>query len=118
MIRVLSNVKLDNLQPQMVLAVQIIATRSATCIITAGSDGKHMIGSKHYTGKALDFRVHHLFTEYPTAARALALQGWAQGIREDLGSCFDVILEDVNEANEHLHVEYDPKPTPVPSEPV
>lgn len=69
--------------------------------ITAGSNGKHMQGSKHYSLEALDFRTHHL-TSIETAALI-------KEIRSRLGPDYDVIFEDVGKENEHGHVEYDPK---------
>lgn len=69
-------------------------------IITSGNDGKHMLNSKHYTDEALDFRTHHL---EPSMKEQLERE-----VKLRLGSDYDVILEDLNGPNEHMHVEYDP----------
>jgi hypothetical protein len=71
------------------------------CVITTGMDGTHSHGSEHYTGLALDYRLHNV----PQATRELIV---AQ-VRESLGPDFDVIWEALGTPNEHLHVEYDPK---------
>jgi hypothetical protein len=62
--------------------------------ITSGMDGKHKVGSKHYIGQALDFRL--LGAQTDTFRQALARR---------LGPAYQVLLE-----VDHVHVEYDPKP--------
>ncbi len=66
--------------------------------ITSGNDSTHMKGSKHYEGKALDFRVHGI--PQPTQ------QVIAKAVQEALSPEFFVLLEDSGKANEHLHVEF------------
>lgn len=66
-------------------------------VLTSGRDGKHSWGSKHYADCAWDFRTN-FFPNVVTKQKA------AEGIRDRLGSDFDVVLETT-----HLHVEYDPK---------
>ena len=56
-------------------------------VITAGDDGKHMVGSKHYEGLAVDIR-------FPLRDE----------IRATLGPDWDVVWE-----KDHIHAEYDPK---------
>lgn len=68
--------------------------------VTSGNDKVHMPGSKHFTDDALDFQTKHL----PTKAK----HEWAAAVKKRLGRGYDVILEDEDESNEHLHVEYDP----------
>jgi hypothetical protein len=63
--------------------------------ITSGTDGKHMPGSKHYTGEALDIRTSNL-TRTNRERVLVALKG-------RLGPQYDVVLE-----KDHIHVEYDP----------
>jgi hypothetical protein len=55
---------------------------------------KHKVGSKHYIGQALDFRL--LGAQTDTFRQALARR---------LGPAYQVLLE-----VDHVHVEYDPKP--------
>ena len=57
--------------------------------VTAGTDGKHMAGSKHYDGLAADLR-------FPLRDE----------IKAALGPGWDVVWE-----KDHIHVENDPKPT-------
>lgn len=75
------------------------------CVITSGADSKHTVNSKHYARpmQALDFRTKHLSPEHKDSFyRMVAFR---------LGLDYDVILESKGKPNEHLHVEWDPKPT-------
>ena len=58
-------------------------------IVTAGTDGKHRVGSLHYLGLAADLR-------FPLRDE----------IRAALGPDWDVVWE-----SDHVHVEFDPKST-------
>ena len=62
--------------------------------VTSARDGKHMKGSKHYTGEAIDIRTRDMVDEI----------GTAQVIKRYLGKDYDVIFE-----KDHIHIEYDPK---------
>jgi hypothetical protein len=64
-------------------------------VITAGSDGTHMAGSKHYTGEAIDVRSKTL--------SAVAKHALVKGLRDELGERFTVLLEDEGRPNEHVH---------------
>ena len=72
----------------------------ADMVITSGRDGTHRDGSLHYVDRALDFRTKHL-----TRTQKVALR---DTVRTRLGKGYDVILESVGKAQEHLHVEHDP----------
>lgn len=65
-------------------------------VITSGTDGKHMKGSKHYTGEALDVRTSNI----PKGEVGLVLNR----LQTRLGSDYQVLLE-----ADHIHVEFDPK---------
>lgn len=67
--------------------------------ITAALDGKHMQGSLHAKGLALDFRTNDLS---PSEAGRLTVV--ATKVLEPLG--YDVVHETIPE---HLHIEFDPK---------
>lgn len=69
--------------------------------VTSGSDPGHMHGSKHYTNEALDVRSKTV----PTALK----HKWLAVIKRRLGRDYDVILEHEGKAQEHFHIEYDPK---------
>ena len=68
--------------------------------VTSGNDSKHMAGSKHFSNEALDFRTKSLSTDQK--------HNWKEAIQARLGSKYQCILEFENQANEHLHCEYDP----------
>jgi hypothetical protein len=89
----------------LVIAAAVINSANAIglekdMVITAGTDGQHRRGSKHYTGEALDIRTK-------TLTRAERV-GFIAHLKRKLGANYDVVLEDVGRANELLHVERDP----------
>jgi len=66
-------------------------------VITAGHDQKgHSPTSDHYSGDALDLRCN--------AVSETACKKWVIGLANALGSGYDVIFEDWNSANSHVHV--------------
>jgi hypothetical protein len=66
-------------------------------VITSGSDGVHMKGSRHYTGEALDLRCHTMNATIRSALIA--------SLRQALGPQFTVLLEDRGQPQEHLHIQ-------------
>lgn len=102
MIRVKEGVDISNLQPQMLLALynahELYRVRGADLWITSSREGKHMPGSLHYAGLAVDLRVWNL-PHAERDGRAIATE-----LGEALGRDYDVLYE-----GDHLHVEYDPK---------
>ena len=99
-------VKLDGLKPE---AERILNTAGeiwkdhfpdVDCVCTSALDGRHMKGSLHYQGLAVDLRTHTLPGGYKGegAKKATAL------LRAYLGADYDVVLEAT-----HIHVEFDPK---------
>ena len=70
--------------------------------ITAGTNGKHMVGSKHYTGEALDVRTKN----FPSKR---SKQDFIAAVLLRLGPGYEMFLEDVGGVNEHAHVQWDPK---------
>jgi hypothetical protein len=92
-------------QPQAAVMAQIVegcyAAINVPCVVTAGSDGIHMVGSLHYKGLAMDFRTSNV----PEPSRAELVLA----IRAALGAEFDVVLE-----TDHIHAEWQPK-TPDPA---
>lgn len=70
-------------------------------VITSGNDSKHMAGSLHFKGRALDFRGRNL-----TLAQGMALDA---EVTRRLGKGYDVIFENPGPlSSRHLHVEFDP----------
>lgn len=70
--------------------------------ITATTDGKHMSGSKHYTGNAIDVGIRSSST-FQFFAKAIQL-ALVAAIKAVLGPDYDVVLE-----SDHIHIEHDPK---------
>lgn len=104
MLRILG-ARVLGLRPEVVLALICINDQyravGADCIIRYGIDGEHSRGSEHYTGLAVDLRIHNV----PQEKRA----DLVARIRDALGPDYDVLWEAVGTSNEHLHVEFDPK---------
>jgi hypothetical protein len=83
-------------------AVSRLALPVRRVVITSGNDGKHMKGSKHYTYAALDFRTKN----FPDLESKRA---FVRALQAELGPDYDVLLEGLGTANEHIHAEWDPK---------
>lgn len=66
-----------------------------TAIITSTTDGRHMLGSKHYKGLAVDLRTRDLTME--VRSRYYFALSYA------LRKLCDVVAE-----TDHIHVEYSP----------
>lgn len=86
----------------------IYASFGVDLVVTSLRDGRHMTGSLHYSGNAVDFRRWDLDAKGKTSAAAAAL-------RSQLGRCYQVLIE-----GDHIHVEYEcakstPSPQPLPS---
>lgn len=67
-------------------------------VVTAGFDGSHKIGSKHYEGNAFDMRT------WKTLYNSNQLNNLVENLRSNLGNDYDIVLHST-----HLHIEYDPK---------
>ncbi len=98
-----AGVRLDMLQPQIVLAAVIVneiyAAHETECIITSCNDSVHKDDSLHYSGNAIDVRTKNVMGDKNALRNEIA---------SAVGADFDVILESLGENNEHLHIEYDP----------
>ncbi|HUW12296.1 MAG TPA: hypothetical protein VM537_21400 [Anaerolineae bacterium] len=102
MIRIKPGVDLSNLQPQMLLAILVVASIyreefKSDLTITSGRDGKHR-HVLHYVGQAVDFRTRDLILSDQERIEGLATAA--------LGDQYDAIHE-INP--DHLHVEFDPR---------
>ena len=62
--------------------------------ITSAGDGVHKEGSRHYSGKAFDFRINDLPTE-------ISVKTWVNRIQASLGNDYFVLLE-----QDHIHVQW------------
>lgn len=94
-------VRITGIRPEIVLALMtaesLFEKRNTPLVVTAALDGKHQIGSLHYSGAAVDLRTKHLPSQQSTSLLADELRG-------ALGPDFDVVVEE-----DHLHVEFQPK---------
>lgn len=70
--------------------------------ITSVRDSKHMEGSKHDSGDAVDVRTKN----FPSLQNK---QAFVHNVLARLGAGYQGFLEDVGGVNEHAHFEYDPK---------
>lgn len=90
-----------SVRPEMETAYEIVEViyrrYGYLCVVTSGTDGKHMEGSLHYKKRALDFRTFHV-------KKSTLTDDMIPAIRKALGSEYDVVPEAT-----HLHIEYDPK---------
>jgi hypothetical protein len=71
-------------------------------VVTAGSDGEHMEGSRHYTYQAIDVRSKTMTPDAKLAFRLALLR--------ELGPNYLVLLEGAGGPNEHFHVQFKPAP--------
>lgn len=94
------NTRIDNLAPGgtfILLALNTVGGKlGIKFVITAGTDGKHGDGSKHYKGEALDVRSHDIddALQHKVLEEMKALLG---------ESYFYGFLEDYDLPNEHFH---------------
>ena len=100
-LKIKPGVRLLGLQPQIVLALQVLRTvwegfDIPELVITSVTDGQHSKRSLHHKGLAIDLRTRNIGETYLSSLVAAA--------REALGVEFDVVFE-----GDHLHVEWDPK---------
>ena len=80
----------DSLALGRLLATLLTLDYNGEVVITSGSDGQHMTGSKHYTGEAIDIRSFNLSD--PEGFRGL--------FERALGPKFRVLLE-----SDHIHAQ-------------
>lgn len=102
--RLKEGVSLLGLRTETLLGMQVadsvyLDMTGQEMVVTSVSDGKHKRQSAHKTGRAFDCR-----TKGHPSPGIIRTE-----IAERLGKEFDVILEAVNEPNEHIHCEWDPK---------
>ena len=87
--------------PRLIVLVAAVANEAERLdfpvYITSGTDGRHMVGSKHYSGEAIDVRSYN----FPSRQGVVA---FAEKLRLRLGKDYDVVVE-----HDHIHLEYDPK---------
>ena len=99
-------VRLLGVMPQTILLLQIMDSLSdrhkLDLEVSHIIDGIHTRASIHYIGGAPDV----IFKSPATTDRKLA---YVAALKASVGPDFDIILEDLNLPNEHIHGEYQPK---------
>ena len=102
-----SGVSFNMLRPEMDSVISVVASVYHTAmnddefkpLITSANDYEgHAERSAHYVGAALDFRIKDM-------GDRVDREKLVQAVREELGSRFIVLHEDIGKANEHLHVQ-------------
>lgn len=88
-------VKKETIELMLLLNGYFVAQIGKPFVVTSCTDGKHMKGSKHYSGYAIDIRTRHL-----TSSDIKMLVDWFK-LHHDKE--FDMVVE-----KDHIHVEYDP----------
>jgi hypothetical protein len=100
MLFIKSGVRIIGMRPEILLAAvtaeRVYEAAGHDLTITACVDGKHMTGSLHYAGAAIDIRTRDIA---PADVQKLIAQ-----IKACLGDDFDVLLE-----VDHIHIEFQPK---------
>lgn len=95
-------VTLEDLQPEILSAIDVAAplfdVLKVPLVITSATEGRHKVGSKHFSGNAIDLRTRQLAPENQKKI--------TNDLKSALGKDFDVIIE-----KDHIHVEFDPKAT-------
>ena len=103
MLSLKTGVDVGGIQPEVLLGLEIchgVFTRlGMPLVVTACLDGKHMTGSKHYVGQAVDMRLPSKYSIEPLIDVMVQAE-----CRVHLGLQYDLVLE-----KDHLHLEYDPK---------
>ena len=93
-------VRITGMRPEILLAavaaMKVYEAAGHDFTITACVDGKHIAGSLHYSGAAIDVRTRDLAAD--------EVQKIIAKMKECLGGDFDVLLE-----VDHIHIEFQPK---------
>lgn len=80
------------------LADGIYRANGLRLVVTSLTDGEHMQNSLHYSGKAVDLRTRSVPHDL-----LRSVHGSLVTVLDPMG--YDVILE-----QDHIHIEFDPKP--------
>ena len=94
------HVALDAIERAWIDVSQLDEDTPTEPCITSWADGVHKVGSYHYNGRAVDVRTKTM----PRAHVPL----FVADLKRRIGALgFDIVLEDLNGASEHLHCELD-----------
>ena len=86
-----------SMRPVMTIAEDIWEKYGQELVITSGTEGKHMAGSYHYFGHALDLRIRY-FDDVIQRSVALELE---KRLQETAHPLYVVVLH-----TRHIHVQY------------
>lgn len=100
MVQFKDGVSVDGIKKETIALIVILNTYfelriGKELVVTSCTDGKHMKGSKHYSGYAIDIRTRHL-----SVCEINNLLAWFKSHHDNE---FDMVVE-----KDHIHVEYDP----------
>lgn len=97
------NVSLSGLSTAMLFAIQVAnelwGEHATELVITSVNDGRHSLTSLHYAFEAVDLRSRTL-----PDARAVRDE-----LKRRLRIDYDVVVEDEDGPNAHIHVEHQPR---------
>jgi hypothetical protein len=103
-----NSISLQNLQPQVVFALQLVGPvyegaieSNEEGVITSVNDNIHSVASLHNSGNAVDLRIRDPYTGILYFSDPAYV---VEEMQVKLNSDFDVILE-----KDHIHLEYQPK---------
>lgn len=105
MLELKAGVRVFGLRPELLLALQVAEGLwgehgPATLVVTAVMDGTHKRQSLHYSGLAVDLRLH--------AVAAEKRAGLVQRLQAALGPDYVVLHEAIGQRREHCHVHFLP----------
>ncbi len=100
-LRIKHGVSMNGIKPEMVMGINIAhgyfeSMGIREMVVTSIVDGRHGSGSLHYVGYAADVRIWAIESD--------GLAEFTEGLAEELGEEFDVVLE-----KDHIHIEFQPK---------
>jgi hypothetical protein len=106
MVRLGAKARLHGIQPELIVGLLILSdildAHNVMMEVSHVADGVHARASIHYIGGAAD--LIFLGAVDASVKRAI-FDDWATSVGQD----FDVLFEAAGTANEHLHVEWQPK---------
>jgi hypothetical protein len=112
MIKLKDGVTWEGVQPEIMVGLSylyasfIIHDQFMLVVTSTRYDyDKHMKGSKHYEGQAIDIRSRNI----PQNERYLILSHAVKSLAKYHGKDYYLFLEAKGTPNEHYHLEYDPK---------
>jgi hypothetical protein len=100
MLLIKQGVRITGIRPELLIAVmaaeRVYNEAGHDLTLTACIDGRHMAGSLHYSGQAVDVRTNDVpIAEVPKLVAR---------IKACVGGEFDVLFE-----SNHIHIEFQPK---------